>query len=200
SRRLVGAAGRQQRHEHQLDMGALVVGHGRFLPTFFTKLSLGKDEPQLYAGGDMTTVPLLLFTLFLVAAGFSVLCSQRYLAARAVLRALGPEVAAMRWQAAALAAEITRRHRAGEAFDADFFRTWRLSEPQVFPAVGGDLGLLSYDAIDRIGYFHAQLAAGRERLALAAAEGGFQPSPYRMLSVLVRAFNHVDPWVKPYLS
>src|SRR5690606_29139868 len=141
SRRLVGAAGRQQRHEHQLDMGALVVGHGRFLPTFFTKLSLGKDEPQLYAGGDMTTVPLLLFTLFLVAAGFSVLCSQRYLAARAVLRALGPEVAALRRQAGALAAEVTRRHRAGPALDADFVRTLLLSEPLALPGVGGHLGV-----------------------------------------------------------
>ncbi len=142
-----------------------------------------------------------LFGLFgLAAIALCVILGLRRMAARAVARALAPEVAAMRWQAAALAAEIARRHRANEAFDRDFFRTWRLSEPQVFPAIGASFGLLPGPAIDRIGYFHAQLGAARERLAMAASDGGFEPSPYRTLSALVRAFNHVQPWVEPYLD
>jgi len=148
----------------------------------------------------MTATSLLIQLLGLAVIAGGVVVAQRRLAVRAVSRALWPEVAAMRWQAAAMAAEITRRHRAREAFDADFFRTWRLSEPQLFPAVGAHFGLLSHDAIDRVGFFHAQLAAARERVSLAAAEGSFQPTPYRVLSALVRAFNHVQPWVEPHLD
>lgn len=148
----------------------------------------------------MLILQFLAVLIALIAAAAVLLWGQHRQRARAAVRALAPEVAAMRWQAAALAAEITRRYRAGTPFDAEFFQVWRLSPPLVFPALGADLGYLSREAVGRIGYFHAQLAAARERLALAEGDEGFRPSPYRMLSLLVRAFNEVTPWVEPHLD
>lgn len=147
----------------------------------------------------MMATTALILVLGFSATALAAVFLHRYLVARDVARAVGFEIASMRWQAAAMAAEIARRYRAGEAFDTEFFRVWRLSAPQVFPAVGGQLGLL-WGGIDRIGYFHAQLAAARERLALAEVDGGFRPSPYRILSALVRAWGDVTPWVEPYLG
>jgi len=144
----------------------------------------------------MISILATLLGLTVIAAS---ILAWRLRAQRALARAVGAEIAHMRWQAAAMAAEITRRHRAGEAYDRTFLRVWRLSAPLIFPAIGGDLGLLTPDAMDRIGYFHAQLAAARERLACAATDMGFEPSPYRILSALVRACNHVTPWIGPHL-
>jgi hypothetical protein len=148
----------------------------------------------------MTANTLLLLIFSLVAIALGVVVIRRLMAAAAVTRTLAPEVVSLRWQAAAMAAEITHRHRTGQAFDVDFFRAWRLSEPQLFPAVGADIGLLSNDAINRLGHFHGQLAAARERLALAASEGGFRPTPYRMLSALLGAASGVRPWLKPHMD
>lgn len=142
---------------------------------------------------------LLLIVAILVSAPGAVLI-HRALRRRTVARALGCEVAGLRWQAIALAAEITRRVRAKEAFDLDFFLTWRLTAPMIFPALGADFGLLPGGALGRVGYFYAQLATARERLALAAAQGGFHPSPYRILAALVRASYEIEPWVEPYLD
>jgi hypothetical protein len=142
---------------------------------------------------------LLLFVAMLAAAPCAVLAHSA-LRQRTVTRALGREVAGLRWQAIALAAEIARRVRAKEAFDPDFFLTWRLSAPMIFPALGADFGLLPGGALDRVGYFYAQLANARERLALAAAQGAFHPSPYRILTALVRASYDIEPWVEPYLD
>lgn len=147
---------------------------------------------------DLGPTVTICFFVMLAAAGL--VMAQERLAVRAVARVLRPEVAALRCQAAHMTAEITRRYRAGEAFDADFFRTWRLSEPQIFPAVGADFGRLPREAVGRVGYFHAQLAAARERLAAAAVAGEFQPSPYRILSCLVRAHNDVQPWIGPHID
>jgi len=126
--------------------------------------------------------------------------ANRWLDAQAVRRAVAFEVAEMRWQAAAMAAEIARRYRAGEPLDAGFFRAWRLSAPHIYPSIGAGIARLSPAGLQRVGYFHAQLAAARERVAIAEREGGFHPSPYRVLSCLVRAVNEVQPWVQPHLG
>ena len=116
---------------------------------------------------------------------------------RAVERGLFGEVVALRWQAAAVAAEIARRHEACEPFDERFFALWPLSEPLVYPGTGAAaLGRLSREAVGRIGYFHAQLAGARARFPDARAAGEFVPTPYRVLSGLVRAYYDVDPWVR----
>lgn len=141
----------------------------------------------------------LLIVAILASAPGAVLV-HRALRQRTVARALGREVAGLRWQAIALAVEITRRVRTKQAFDPDFFLTWRLSAPMIFPALGADFGLLPDGALDRVGYFYAQLANARERLALAATHGAFRPSPYRILSALVRASYDIEPWVGPYLD
>ena len=114
---------------------------------------------------------------------------------QAIEKALMYEVIAMRSQATAMAAEIARRHMTGEPFDKSFFNIWRLSPPLIYPAVGANIGMLSHEALDRVGYFHAQLADARARLADARPVGGFEPSYYRVLSCLVRSANHVQPWL-----
>ncbi|MFC3711145.1 hypothetical protein ACFOMD_01090 [Sphingoaurantiacus capsulatus] len=111
-----------------------------------------------------------------------------------VERVLFQELVSLRRQAVEMAAEIERRHRAGEGFDLAFFNLWRLSPPLLYPAMGAALAVLPGGTLDRIGYFHAQLADARARLSNARTAGGFEPTPYRMLSCLVRAISHVDPW------
>lgn len=113
---------------------------------------------------------------------------------RRLERALFYEVRAMRCQAASMALEIARRHRAGEPFDANFFGLWRLSAPMIYPSVGFMLSRLPGSVIDTVGYFHAQLSDARARLAEARDVGRFEPTPYRMLSSLVRACYHAQPW------
>ena len=120
----------------------------------------------------------------------------RLLNGRSVERALFNEVTALRWQACAVAAEIARRHEAGEPFDRPFFTLWPLSEPTVYAATGArSFGLLSGAARTRLHYFHGQLAAARTRMRRAEAAGGFEPSPYRVLSNLVRSKYELDPWI-----
>lgn len=144
------------------------------------------------------TDALLILTLPAGALGAVLL--HRVLRGRAVARALGPEVAGLRWQAIALAAEIARRIRANQPFDQDFFLTWRLSAPMIFPALGADFGLLPREALGRIGFFYGRLATARERLALAAAHCEFRPSVYRVLTALITASYDIEPWVEPYLD
>lgn len=115
---------------------------------------------------------------------------------RAVERALYFETVHLRTEAMAMAVEIARRRLAREPLDTGFFLRWRLSTPLIYPALGARLGLLDRDALDRIGYFHAQLANARERLAEARAAGAFEPSPYRMLSALLRPACHVLAWIQ----
>ena len=138
----------------------------------------------------------LILAVAIFATGFGVLLWRGLDEARTVERALVHEVAAMRCQAAAMAAEIARRYKAGEAYDEDFFAIWRLSAPLIYPAAGAAIGRLPGGALDRVGYFHAQLADARARLADARDWGDFAPSPYRMLSGLIRACNHVEPWLR----
>ncbi|MDG2528826.1 hypothetical protein [Caulobacter endophyticus] len=111
--------------------------------------------------------------------------------------ALYPEVVGLHRQAAQLATELARRHAQdpGLWLDEAFFARWRLSAPLVYPAAAGGLGRLSGGARDRVGYFYAQLAEARLRLGEARAAGGVIGSPYRLVSNLVRACNHVEPWV-----
>jgi hypothetical protein len=67
--------------------------------------------------------------------------------------------------------------------------------PLIYPATGAAaLGLLSGEALDRIGSFHGQLADARQRLA--------EPGLRRLRSdavpdalLPVHAFNHVEPWL-----
>lgn len=125
---------------------------------------------------------------------------ERSLRRNSVERAIAAELLGLRWQAIAMAAEIARRVRVGEAFDGTFFHCWRLSEPQMFPALGAEFGLLPRETVGRIGYFHAQLATARERWRLAADEGEFRPSVYRILSALLRACGEIEPWAKPRLD
>jgi hypothetical protein len=112
-----------------------------------------------------------------------------------VERALYPEVNSMRFQAAAFAGELARRHVAGIPLDAAFFSYWRLSAPLVYPAAGVELGHLSSDTLDRVGYFHAQLAEARSRVAEAKIRGAEALSTYRLLSNVLRACNQVEPWI-----
>ena len=147
-------------------------------------------------GSILAAALILAFAIAATALG-ALLWRKRH-ETRVVERALLDEVDALRWQAAAMAAEITRRHRAGEGFDPAFFSLWRLSAPLVYPAIGAALGRLPGDGVDRVGYFHAQLADARARLAEARAAGGFEPTPYRMLSALVRAYNQVEPWLRAF--
>lgn len=144
--------------------------------------------------------PDVLLILALPAGAMGAVLLHRALRGRTVARALGREVAGLRWQAIALAAEIARRIRADEPFDQDFFLTWRLSAPMIFPTLGADFGLLPREALGRIGFFYARLATARERLALAAAQGEFRPSVYRTLVALVTASYDIEPWVEPYLD
>ena len=138
----------------------------------------------------------LLVILAVIATGAGVGLWSRRIQRKAIQRVLRPEIAGMRLQARALAAELARRHRAGMPLDADFFWEWRLSAPLIYPAVGPGLGLLSAEAVERIGFFHAQLAAARDRLAEVQAAGGVMPSPYRLLSNLLRACKEVEPWLR----
>ena len=144
----------------------------------------------------LAPMPYLTLALAIVATGFGILLWRWFDEARAVERALVHEVAAMRCQAASMAAEIARRYKAAEPFDEDFFALWRLSAPLVYPAAGAAIGRLPREALDRVGYFHAQIADARARLADARESGDFTPSPYRMLSCLLRACNHVEPWLR----
>lgn len=137
-------------------------------------------------------------TLLIVATILSAVAGaalwRRRLELRDLERSLYPEVVALRLQAAILADELARRHVGGQALDAAFFAQWRLSAPLVYPAVGGALGRLPGEGVDRVGYFHAQLAEARERTARARVDGGLSGSPYRLLSNLVRACNNVGRW------
>lgn len=142
----------------------------------------------------------ILWTYAAAALAILVVWASYSLRRRAVERSISTELLGLRWQAAAMAVEITRRLRAGETFDSEFFYCWRLSEPQIFPALGADFGLLSREARGRIGYFHAQLANARERLRLATSDREFRPSAYRILTALARAFNEVEPWARPRLD
>lgn len=111
--------------------------------------------------------------------------------------ALYTEIISLRVQAASLAEEIARRHIAAEPFDARFFDLWPLSEPIIYPnTAAASLGLLSRESLGCVGTFHGQLAGARARLARARPVGSFQPTPYRVLSGLVRAHYAVDPWIK----
>lgn len=143
----------------------------------------------------MTLAHALILAAAILASGFVPVLLQRRWRGQALERALYPEVVGLRFQALAAAAEIARRHRSGEPLDEAFFQGWRLSTPLVYPAVGGELGFLSADVCDRIGHFHAQLADARARLAEIRA-GRAAASPYRVLSNLLRASNHVETWVR----
>lgn len=136
---------------------------------------------------------LICAALLLAAAGAARWLHRRNVSA--VERALYSEVVSLRFQAAEFAAEFARRHNEAEPFDEDFLVNWRLSPPMIYPASARDLGLLPRDGLDRLGYFHAQLAEARQRLAEARALGRFA-SPYRLLSNLVRSCNHIDTWIR----
>lgn len=110
------------------------------------------------------------------------------------------EVHALRTQAGAVAAEIARRHKAGEILDHRFFAIWRLSEPLIYPNLGSGLAVLDPEAMERVGTFHALLSDARTRLAEARSSLSFEPSPYRILCCLVRACNHVQPWLNARTS
>lgn len=127
----------------------------------------------------------------LFAAGVVV---QARIKRRSLQRCLLSEIVSLRHQARDMAVEIARRHACGEPLDPIFFARWRLSTPLIYPAAGAALAQLPGEALDRVGYFHAQLADARSRLADARLAGRFEPSPYRMLSCLIRAWNHVQPW------
>ncbi|PQA88281.1 hypothetical protein [Hyphococcus luteus] len=142
----------------------------------------------------MTVVYAFLLILTIIGTVAGVEGWRRRRETRALERALFAEIAPMRAQAAAMAAEIARRHQAGEPFDAAFFSLWRLSAPLIYPAAGASLGLLQGEGLDRVGFFHARLADARARLAEAQTAGRFEPSPYRMLYCLVAAINHVGRW------
>ena len=135
---------------------------------------------------------LLILTIIGTVAGVEGWRGRREM--RALERALFAEIVPLRAQAASMAAEIARRHQAGEPFDAAFFSLWRLSAPLIYPAAGASLGLLRGEGLDRVGFFHARLADARARLAEAQTAGRFEPSPYRMLYCLVAAINHVGRW------
>lgn len=120
---------------------------------------------------------------------------SRHARVRQIENALYPEIVFMQFQAAALANEIARRRRSGLSWGTDLFRDWRLTAPLIYPALGADLGLLSRDAIDRLGYFHSQLQEARTRVAEAKSEELGEASPYRLLANLIRACNHVQPWI-----
>ena len=152
------------------------------------------NTPILAGAPAGVALAVLFLALTIVATSVGLALWRKRDEARAVEKALQLEASGLRWQAAAMAAEIARRHKSGEGFDDAFFSLWRLSTPLVYPALGAALGRLDGDAIDRIGSFHAQLADARARLAEARAAGGFEPTPYRMLSCLVRAFYHIEPW------
>lgn len=115
---------------------------------------------------------------------------------RSLERVVLSEIAPMRWQAASMAAEVARRHNAAISFDRDFFTCWRLSKPLIYPQIGTGLMLLPDDVFIRAGYFHAQLAEARSRLSDGENTCGFAPSPYRLLSSLVRAVNEVQPLMR----
>lgn len=119
---------------------------------------------------------------------------QRWRDARALEALLFAEAAALQLQAAHLAAELARRDAAGAGCDADFFACWRLSKPTVYPTAAAGLMRLRGGTPERLGYFHAQLADARARLAMAERTGQFAPSPYRFLSQLVRAHYTIEPW------
>lgn len=143
----------------------------------------------------MPAIQLLLILAAICGTGAGVALWWRRSEIRALERALYPEIISMRFQARALATEIARQHAAGPPLDAAFFWQWRLSAPLVYPAAAQRLGLLPGDAPDRIGHFHAQLAEARARLA-EVRSAGMLPAPYRLLSNLMRASNHVEPWVR----
>lgn len=114
------------------------------------------------------------------------------------------EAIALRWQASAVAAEIARRHNAAEPFNAEFFDLWPLSKPLVYCGTGAEsLGYLSRADRARVTFFHAQLEGARQRWTSARNVGAFEPSPYRVLSGIVRAYYEIDPWIlrlKPILG
>lgn len=115
--------------------------------------------------------------------------------ARALHWGLLHEADSLCLQARAMAAEIARRHIAGEPLDATFFAMWRLSEPRLYPATVNASAYLDHRAIGRLGAFHGLLSDARQRLVEARIVGVFHPSPYRMLACLVHAVNGVEPWL-----
>lgn len=142
------------------------------------------------------TPSILLLGISIVAFTIGLTLWREHRERALVELALFPEVVALRRQAAALAAEIARRHEAREPFDTRFFALWHLSAPMIYPATGAaGLRCLSRESLGRVGHFHAQLADARARLARAQTKSGFEPSPYRMLSTLIWAVNNVEPWL-----
>ncbi len=140
----------------------------------------------------VTGMLLLALALVLVGLGLGAWRARRE--ARALELTLFWEVRDLRRQAADLATEIARRHRAGEQLDERFFGVWRLSAPLIYPSIGAALTQLPGASIGYLGYFHGQLADARARLAEARESGRFEPTSYRILSNLVRSSNHVQPW------
>ncbi|MFT4253208.1 MAG: hypothetical protein QM608_12050 [Caulobacter sp.] len=142
----------------------------------------------------MTLLQTLPIVVAIAVTGVACVWWRRRSEVRDLERALYPEVVSLRQQAGALAAELARRQAEGRGLDPAFFARWRLSAPLVYPAAAGGLGRLPGEGVDRVGYFHAQLAEARSRLAEARAADGVLASSYRLLSNLVRACNHVDRW------
>lgn len=142
----------------------------------------------------MSTLGALLILVVAIGAAFLLLYWHRRQQIVALENALYPEVESMRFQAAVFANELARRHDRAGSLDLAFLHGWRLSAPSIYPAAGAQLGLLPADALDRIGYFHAQLAEARARIADAKAFGVETLSSYRLLSNVLRAYNHVEPW------
>lgn len=145
----------------------------------------------------MSLPQTLLIVAAILAAVFGAPLWRRWLERRDLERALYPEVVGLHRQAAQLSTELARRHAEAEdlRLDEAFFARWRLSAPLVYPAAASGLGRLPGGARDRVGYFYAQLAEARVRLGEARAADGVIGSPYRLVSNLVRACNHVEPWV-----
>lgn len=138
---------------------------------------------------------LLCAVLLLTVTGTALWVHRRQM--RAIERALYCEAVSLRFQAASFAVEFARRHNRADRLDEDFFARWRLSPPMIYPVSARDLGFLSSDVLDRLGYFHAQLGEARRRLVDAQASGDFA-SPYRLLNNLVRASNGIEPWIRGY--
>ena len=145
-------------------------------------------------------VPTLTLTALALAATLSIGVAAQMLLRRkdekAMERLLYKEALALRWQACAVAAEVARRHVAASGFDDAFFAQHLLSPPLLYGATGAlVLGRLPRQVLARLHYFHGQLAAARSRLERAGRNGTFDPSPYRLLSNLVRAHYELEPWV-----
>ena len=142
-----------------------------------------------------TTLGVALVLCMLIIAGTSFWVNHRN--NQRIERGLYGEIIALRWQAAAAAAEIARRYEANEPFDDGFFSFWPLSTPMTYLCTSAsELGYLSRDARAQVSFFHGQLADARSRWVAAQNLGKFKPSPYRIVSSLLRAYYEIDPWVK----